>query len=153
MKGGNWRFVVFDCTEGTEQVPRVKIVTREIVAARFGSTGGVPMPGQTYGTRRDHTVVGEVAGRYPDFKLALYAALEAGQRLQARLEDQLQQELAEAEDDDERQRVKSYYEMFREAHLEVEFRKGEPAVESEVPVIKLAEDRQHLVAFLNELQG
>lgn len=110
------------------------------------------MAGQTYGNRWDHIVVGEVAGFYADFKQTLYAALEAGQRLQARLDDQLQKELTEAEDDEERQRIRDFYSMFREAHLEVELNKGQPAIESEVPVVKLAEDRHALIAYLSELQ-
>lgn len=151
MRGGNWRFVVFDCTEGTEQVPRVKIVTRAVAAAKYAATGGVPVAGHLYGSKFDHSVVGEVAGVFPDFKQALHVALEAGQRLQARLDARLQQELAEAEDDEERRQVRDYYEWFRQPHLEAEFTPGEPAVESAVSVVKLAQDREALTAFLDEL--
>lgn len=151
MIGNYWRFVVFSCTEGTEEVPRIKIMTRAVAAKNYRSTGGVPVAGQTYGTRWDHSVIGEVAGRYADFKLALYAALEAGQHLQARLDEQLLQELVEAENDEERQGVRDYHAMFRQSHLEVEVRPGEPSVESDVPVVQLAQDRTALIAFLNEL--
>ncbi len=97
-------------------------------------------------------MVGEVAGRYADFKLALASALEAGQRLQARLDDGLQQQLAEAEDDAERREIRDYYEMFRELHLEVEVTRGQPAVESDVQVTALARDRSALVRFLQQMQ-
>lgn len=151
MRGGNWRFVVFDCTEGTEQVPRIVIMSRAVAATKYRSTGGVPIAGQVYGDRWNHSIAGEVAGRYADFKLALAAAMEAGQRLQGRLDGQLLQELVEAEDDEEKQQVRDYHAMFRQPHLEAEFRPGEPPTESDLPVVKLAEDREALVHFLSEL--
>jgi len=152
MRGESWRFVVLDCTEGTEKVPRIVIMSRAVAAKKYRSTDRVPVSGQVYGSRWDNSVVGEVAGFFLDFKLALHAALDAGRRVQARLDEQHLQELVDAKDDEERQQVRDYHSMFRQSHLEVQFRPGEPPVESDLPVVKLAEDRQALIEFLNDLQ-
>ncbi len=152
MRGGSWRFVVFDCTEGTEQVPRMVIMSRAVAATKYRSSGGVPVAGRLHGSRWDHSVIGEVAGFFADFKLALVAALEAGRRLQARLDEQHLQEVVDAEDEEERQQIRDYHAMFRQSYLGVEFRPGEPPVESDLPVVKLAKDRQALIRFLSELR-